>query len=89
MDFFTGTGIYKTPRYKPPLFSIFNQDMQSLLLIFVIIWKLYFYFTTDTSLGDEIVSTYDTYQYLVNSINSTINVLFIIIVMLVFLSLFV
>jgi hypothetical protein len=89
MDFFTGPGIYKTPRYKPPLFSIFNQDMQSLLLIFVIIWKLYFYFTTDTSLGDEIVSTYDTYQYLVNSINSTINVLFIIIVMLVFLSLFV
>ena len=82
MDFFSAK-----PFYSYPLRFLLNSDLQQLILIIILIWKIYYYFTIDKwNTWDVVNSTYKTTDYIVTFINNLINTAFIIIAIIYFIS---
>ena len=74
-----------TPFYDFPSRYLLNKDFKQLILIFIIIWKLYYFFTNDNiSKWDVANSAYKTTNYIFKTINNLINT-FIIIILIVYL----
>jgi hypothetical protein len=74
-DFLLSKSIYSSsPYYEYPFKNRFNKDFQSVLLIFFILWKIYYYSSDiNSSVIDKTLLNYTSYENIVNSINSTIN----------------
>jgi hypothetical protein len=74
-DFLLSKSIYSSsPYYEYPFKNRFNKDFQSILLIFFILWKIYYYSSDiNSSVIDKTLLNYTSYENIVNSINSTIN----------------
>ena len=76
------------PLYMYPLRFLLNEDIYQLIFVFVLIWKLYYYFTgNNISKWDVANSSYKTANYIFETINSIINT-FIIITLVAFLIIF-
>ena len=64
---------------------LLNSDFKQLIFIFIIIWKLYYFFTNDKkSLWNLANSSYKTTNYIFKTINTLINT-FIIFILIVYL----
>lgn len=75
------------PFYEYPLRFLLNSDFQQLILIIILIWKMYYYFTTDNwNTWDLVNATYKTTDYVVTNINNFINSVFLIILFIYFVS---
>ena len=71
--------------YDFPSRYLLNGDFKQLILIFIIIWKLYYFFTSyKTSWWDVANSSYKTTNYIFKTINNLINT-FIIFILIVYL----
>jgi hypothetical protein len=91
-DFLFSESIYSSrPYYEYPFKLRFNTDSQQMVLIFLIIWKIYYYFVTNskTTFIEEAGSTYDTYDYIVTLINTIINYFLITLIILYFLFIYI
>ena len=76
------------PLYMYPFRFLLNKDIYQLIFVFVLIWKLYYYFTgNNISKWDVANSSYKTANYIFETINSIINT-FIIIMLAAFLIIF-
>ena len=74
-----------TPYYDFPSRYLLNGDFKQLIFIFIIIWKLYYFFTSDkTSWWNLANSSYKTTNYIFKTINNLINT-FIIFILIVYL----
>jgi hypothetical protein len=73
------------PFYQYPLRFLLNGDIQQLILIIILLWKMYYYFTMDNwNTWNLLNSTYKTTDYLVTIINNFINSVFLIILFIYF-----
>ena len=74
-DFLLSKSIYSSsPYYEYPFKNRFNTDFQSVLLIFFILWKIYYYSSNNNnSFIEETLLNYNSYEKMVNFINSAIN----------------
>jgi hypothetical protein len=71
MDFFTAK-----PLYSFPLKFLFNKDLHQLIFVIILIWKLYYYFTTDDITTWDIANfTYKTTNYIFNIVNNLFNII--------------
>ena len=70
------------PYYMYPFRFLLNKDAIQLIFIIILPWKIYYYVTSDkkASTWDIANSTYKTTNYIVDTINSIINKLILIIV---------
>ena len=78
-DFLFSNSIYSSsPYYEYPFKNRFNKDFQSVLLIFFILWKIYYYsidISSDinSSVFEKTLLNYTSYENILNFINSVIN----------------
>jgi hypothetical protein len=74
------------PLFMYPFSFALNKDVWNLILIFILIWKSYYYFIggAKTSLWDVANSTYKTTNYTIKLINNIINTLIIIVIIIIF-----
>jgi|APGre2960657468_1045069.scaffolds.fasta_scaffold00524_18 hypothetical protein len=85
MDVFSKSRYSSKPFYSYPLRFLLNSDVQQLILVIILIWKMYYYFTTDKwNTWDVVNSTYKTTDYIVTIINNFINSVFLIILFIYF-----
>lgn len=85
MDVFSKSRYSSKPFYSYPLRFLLNSDVHQLILVIILIWKMYYYFTTDKwNTWDVVNSTYKTTDYIVTIINNFINSVFLIILFIYF-----
>jgi len=86
-DFLLSKSIYSSsPYYEYPFKNRFNTDFQSVLLIFFILWKIYYYSSNNNnSFIEETLLNYNSYEKMVNFINSAINYIVLTFIILYFL----
>jgi hypothetical protein len=72
------------PFYQYPLRFLLSGDVQQLILIIILLWKMYYYTTGNLNTWDLVNSTYKTTDYVVTNINNFINSVFFVILFIYF-----